>query len=236
MVAEGQVLEVSKIQADRRVLVVEDEPMTRKLLRHSLEVEGLEVLEADCGLRGLSEAAQSLPGLVILDLGLPDIDGREVLRRLREWSSIPVIILSARGEVVDKVEALDLGAQDYVTKPFVPAELLARIRVALREHANEKSEPFYESGGLFVDFTKHKVKVFDKYVYLTPMEFSILRVLVQNRGYIVTKPQMKRLIWGDSKSSTEEQLRVHMTALRKKLRDNGIDGLIKTQYGVGHWI
>lgn len=219
----------------KNVLVIEDDPTTRKLLKAIMESDGMEVIEAEKGRLGLSKLAQCQPDAVILDLGLPDMDGREVLRRMREWSDIPVIILSANGEVENKVEALDYGAQDYVTKPFNAKELLARLRVAFRSKPS-KPEPLFEYGDLCIDFSARVVTVSGDLMHFTPIEYAILRVLAKNKGCFVPKTYIKKLIWGNVISSTDDQLRVHMSSLRKKLKNVGLDGIIKTENGVGYMI
>ena len=219
--------------AVKNVLIIEDDPSVRKLLRMVLESETVNVSEAAKGKDGLVELAKNPPDLLILDLGLPDIDGRVVLRRLREWSDIPVLVLSAREEIDDKVDALDCGAQDYVTKPFNSKERLARVRVALMSQAPEP-EPLFVRGELVIDFSARVVKVSGEVLHLTPIEYTILRLLAKNKGKIVMTSQIKNTIWGNVLSSTDEQLRVHMAMLRKKFRNRGIDNLIKNKIGVGY--
>lgn len=219
----------------RNVLIIEDDPMARKLLRVVIESEGWNVIDAEKGRVGLAKLAKAQPDVVILDLGLPDMDGREVLRRLREWSDIPVLILSSHEEIDDKVDALDCGAQDYVTKPFNAKELLARLRVAFRSKPS-KPEPSFDHGDLHIDFSARIVTVAGKTLHFTPIEYSILRVLAKNKGCFVPKTYIKKLIWGNVISSTDDQLRVHMSSLRKKLKEAGMDGVIKTENGVGYMI
>src|SRR5215217_1075307 len=167
------------------ILVVEDEPALQKFLRVTLEAQNFKVIEATTGEQGLRHASVSVPDLIVLDLGLPDLDGVEVTKRLREWTAIPIIIVSARGKEQDKVVALDAGADDYLTKPFGVGELLARVRVVLRHLASadrESGEPVFESGALTVDLAKRQVAVAGRAVHLTPNEFKLLAVLIKNAG------------------------------------------------------
>src|SRR5690349_11666149 len=217
------------------VLIIDDEKQIRRLLRLALEGTDHQVFEAETGHAGLEEIAYRRPDIVLLDLGLPDMDGVKVLRRLREWSDVPVLILSVRDEPDEKVAALDTGADDYVTKPFDTAELLARIRVAQRRSLTETGEPVFQSGPLCVDFAARQVRLDGVEVKLTPTEYSLLRVLVQNAGKVVTHRQLLRTVWGEKSESQAQYLRVYVTHLRKKLQsDSSAPSLIKTEVGIGY--
>lgn len=220
------------------ILLIEDDPQIRRFLRASLTSQGYRLLEAVTGEEGLSLAASQRPELVILDLGLPDLDGLEVARRLREWASIPMLVLSARGKERDKIAALDLGADDYVTKPFGVGELLARIRVALR-HApgpeKDGKEPVFEVGDLRVDLSRRYVSVRDRQVHLTPIEFKLLAVLVRHAGKVVTHRQLLDSVWGHSFGEQTHYLRVYMQQLRKKLEATPAHPrYLRTEPGVGY--
>ena len=201
------------------VLVIEDEPQVRRFLRTSLKAHGFAVLEAENGALGLREAAQHVPELVLLDLGLPDLDGTEVVRRLRTWSRVPVLILSARGEERNKVEALDAGADDYLTKPFGFAELLARMRAALRRAARPDGpeESVLAHGPLRIDLGRRRVELDGQEVHLTPIEFRLLAVLARHSGRVVTHKQLLTEVWGPQSAEETQYLRVYMTHLRRKL-------------------
>src|SRR3954465_6054666 len=221
--------------AARTALIIDDEKQIRRLLRFALEAADHQVYEAETGQAGLSGIIQHRPDVVLLDLGLPDMEGVKVLRRLREWSDVPVLILSVRDDAEEKVAALDAGADDYVTKPFDTAELLARVRVAQRRSLIETGEPIFTSGALCVDFSARQVKMAGAEVKLTPTEYALLRVLVQNAGKVVTHRQLLRTVWGEKAESQAQYLRVYVTHLRKKLeaRDNA-PRLIKTEVGIGY--
>src|SRR3954447_7952047 len=219
----------------RIALIIDDEKQIRRLLRFALEAADHQVFEAETGQIGLSEIVQRKPDVVLLDLGLPDIEGVNVLRRLREWSDVPVLILSVRDDAEEKVAALDAGADDYVTKPFDTAELLARVRVAQRRSLTETGEPVFDSGPLCVDFAARQVKLDGKEVKLTPTEYSLLRVLVQNAGKVVTHRLLLRTVWGEKAESQAQYLRVYVTHLRKKLETSAsAPSLIKTETGIGY--
>ncbi len=217
------------------VLVIDDERQIRRLLRLTLEAATYHVIEAETGKDGLLEAAQRRPDAVILDLGLPDLDGREVLTRLREWSRVPVLILSVRDDAEGKVAALDAGADDYVTKPFDTAELLARLRVIQRRSVAETGDPVCECGPLRVDLAAHSVTLGREEIKLTPTEFSLLRVLIRHAGRIVTHRQLLREVWGDKAENQSQYLRVYITHLRRKLEPRpGSPRLIHTEVGIGY--
>jgi two-component system KDP operon response regulator KdpE len=204
------------------VLVVEDDPQIRRFLRAALPVHGYRLIEAETGRAGLAEAAARAPEIVLLDLGLPDLDGLEVARRLREWSTVPIIVLSARGLERDKVAALDAGADDYLTKPFGMSELLARLRVALRHAATVATgtaRPVFEVGDLRVDLAAREVSLAGRPVHLTPTEFKLLAVLVRHAGKVVTQRQLLVEVWGPRAASNPHYLRVQMHGLRHKLEE-----------------
>lgn len=217
-----------------RILLIDDEPQIRRLLRVALEAQDYKIIEASTGNDGLVEAASRLPDLILLDLGLPDIKGLEVLRRLREWTQTPVLILSVQDDEEDKVQALDDGADDYVTKPFNTQELLARIRVLLRRN-HDDDEPLFESGPLRIDFAARIVRVGGKEIELTATEYSLLRVLAQHAGKIVTHTQLLNLVWGPKSTEQSQYLRVFMSHIRKKLTTAGVPPeSIRTETGVGY--
>jgi two-component system KDP operon response regulator KdpE len=200
------------------VLLVEDDPQIRRFLRATLPAHGYRMVEAASGADGLTQAATRAPEAVLLDLGLPDLDGLEFIRRFREWSAIPVIVLSARGLERDKVEALDAGADDYLTKPFGVEELLARLRVALRRRAavGERGSVF-TSGDLSVDLASRIVRLGGREVHLTPTEFKLLATLVRHAGQVVTHRQLLVEVWGPGAAAQTHYLRVQMHGLRHKV-------------------
>jgi two-component system KDP operon response regulator KdpE len=204
------------------------------LLRAALEPQNYQVCEAETGQLGLQEAVGRRPDVVILDLGLPDMDGLTVLKRLREWSQTPVLVLSVRDREGDKVAALDNGADDYLTKPFGTAELLARLRVIQRRVPGGPAEPVHVIGDLQVDLAAHVVKVKDHEVSLTATEYALLRVLVQHAGKVVTHKQLLRSVWGPKAEEQSQYLRVYITHLRKKLETTTTGKLIKTETGIGY--
>ena len=203
-----------------RILVVDDEPQIRRLLRAALPGEGYRLLEAGTGREALAMAASQRPDLIILDLGLPDMDGSEVIRRVREWTSVPIVVLSARGKDRDKVAALDAGADDYVTKPFGMGELKARMRVALRHAAQRPGVPAEETvtiGDLAVDFVRREVRLADRRIHLTPLEYRLLSVLVRNAGRVITHRQLLAEVWGPAFEDQAHYVRIYMKRLRDKL-------------------
>ena len=216
------------------VLVIDDESAIRRLLRAALEPQNYQVCEAETGQLGLQEAVGRRPDVVILDLGLPDMDGLTVLKRLREWSQTPVLVLSVRDREGDKVAALDNGADDYLTKPFGTAELLARLRVIQRRVPGGPDEPVHVIGDLRVDLAAHVVKVKDHEISLTATEYALLRVLVQHAGKVVTHKQLLRSVWGPKAEEQSQYLRVYITHLRKKLETTTTGKLIKTETGIGY--
>jgi two-component system KDP operon response regulator KdpE len=225
---------------DALVLVVEDEPQMQRFLRASLTSHGFRVLEAASGASAIVEATTHNPNLVLLDLGLPDVDGIDLTRRLREWSRVPIIVISARGREEDKVEALDAGADDYLTKPFGVNELLARIRVAFRhaeQATSERSTPIIEIGGLHLDLDKREVTVDGKEVHLTPIEYKLLVLLAKNAGKVLTHRQILKEVWGPAYAGQSHYVRVRMAELRRKIEtDAGRPKLFVTEPGVGYRI
>lgn len=220
--------------AKRIVLVTEDEVQIRRLLRVSLERNGYQVIEASTGGEGIDQAIRHQPDLVLLDLGLPDIDGLEVLRRLREWSQVPVIIVSVRGREDDKIKALDAGANDYITKPFGTGELLARLRVVQR-YAQQPNRTIFSSGDLQVDLATRTVKVRGRVVRLTATEYSLLHLFIQHAGKVLTHRQLLSEIWGSHDEQRTGPLRVYMGYLRDKLEaDPAKPRLLLTEPGVGY--
>jgi two-component system, OmpR family, KDP operon response regulator KdpE len=198
-------------------IVIDDEPQIRKLLRVALSSEHYTVFEAENGQLGLMEIAFRKPDIVLLDLGLPDIDGIEVIRRLREWSAIPVIVLSVREGIGDKVSALDAGADDYLSKPFHNQELLARIRALLRHAKDPKAQTCITVGNLKVDLSARRVFLDDSEIHLTATEYAILRLLAVNCGKVITHKQLLKEIWGPASVGNSHYLRVYMRQLRKKI-------------------
>jgi two-component system, OmpR family, KDP operon response regulator KdpE len=219
------------------VLVVEDEPQMLRFLRPALSTMGYRLVEAGTGAEALRQAATRAPDLVLLDLGLPDLDGLEVTRRLREWSAVPIIVISARGRESDKIAALDAGADDYVTKPFGIGELLARVRVALRHAARggEQGEPVVTLGDLVVDLDRRRVTSAERDVRLTPIEYRLLAVLVKHAGKVLTHSYLLREVWGPGYVGQTHYLRVYMAQLRRKLeRDPAQPRRLLTEPGVGY--
>lgn len=218
--------------------MVEDEPQVMRFLRASLPSQGYRLVEATSGEQALVEAASWSPDLVLLDLGLPDMDGVDVARRLREWSKAPIIVLSARGQEKDKIQALDAGADDYLTKPFGVGELLARMRVALRNAARSAAaggEPVFETGELRVDLGARRVFVASQEVRLTRTEYRLLATLVQNAGKVMTHRQLLREVWGPGSVDQSHYVRLYMAQLRHKLeQDPARPRYLLTETGVGY--
>lgn len=219
-----------------RILVIDDEEQIRRLLRISLASQGYEVLEAGNGEQGLELAATRTPELIVLDLGLPDRDGREALEEIRGWSRVPVMILSVRGGENEKVRALDAGANDYVTKPFGMQEFLARIRNLLRARIpDEHGGGRYDDGYLSVNLQQREVAVRGRYVQLTRKEYSFLRILFMNRGRVVTHNQLLRAVWGPSHATDTHYLRIIVRRLRRKLGDEPTEPrYLFTEPGIGY--
>lgn len=220
------------------VIVIEDEPQIRRVLRLTLEANGFRCFEAESARRGLLDATAIRPDLLLVDLGLPDRDGIEVIRNVREWSAVPIIVLSARSQEAAKIAALDAGADDYVTKPFTVGELLARLRVALR-HAAARGRPeagrVFAIGALRVDLFRRQVFVNGQEVHLTPIEFRLLTVLIQNAGQVVTYNHLLRDVWGPGKLDQSHYVRTYIGDLRRKLEaDPARPAYLLTEVGVGY--
>jgi len=219
------------------IIVIEDEAQIRRFLRASLASEGYHVIEAENGKQGLTEAATRKPDLLILDLGLPDMDGVEVVKGVRAWSSVPIIILSARSQGSDKISALDAGADDYLVKPFDVGELLARIRVALRHlsSAANGEEGVFLVDVLKVDMIHRKVTVSNSEVHLTPIEYRLLTVLVKHAGKVLTHRLLLKEVWGPSYVEHTHYLRIYMRILRHKIeKDPARPRFLLTEVGVGY--
>jgi two-component system KDP operon response regulator KdpE len=218
------------------IVLIEDEPQIRRFLRATLGSQGYRLHEATTGEDGLIDAATRQPDLVIIDLGLPDIEGLEVIRRLREWSRVPIIVLSARGQERDKVAALDAGADDYVSKPFAVGELQARLRVALRHAAaGDSGEPTVTVGDLRIDQVKRQITVAGKEVHLTPIEYRLLTTLARHSGRVMSQRQLLKDVWGPNQTEQAHYLRVYMGTLRRKLeRDPARPRYLLTEPGVGY--
>jgi two-component system, OmpR family, KDP operon response regulator KdpE len=218
-----------------RILVVDDEKQIRRMLKAALEGYGYDIAEAASGQEGLSQTSIFHPDVVILDLGLPDIDGIEVIERLREWTQVPVIVLSVREHEDDKIKALDVGADDYVTKPFSMGELLARLRAALRRTAGSEDTPILTFGELSVDIAHRNVSVRGEEVKLTPTEYEVLKYLAQQAGRVVTHRQLLKAVWGSNYQEHSQYLRVYVGQLRRKLEvDPSQPAYIITEPGVGY--
>jgi two-component system KDP operon response regulator KdpE len=220
------------------VLLIEDEPQMRRFLRAALGAQDYRLVEAATAREGLAQAASRNPDIVLLDLGLPDRDGLEITRELRQWSAAPIIVLSARHREQDKVEALDLGADDYLTKPFGVEELLARIRVALRHAAQPAGgplEPVFEAGDLRVDLARREVRRGGQEVHLTPTEYKLLTLLIRHAGKVLTHRQLLKEVWGVNYADQSHYVRVYMAQLRQKLEnDPARPRLLITEPGVGY--
>ncbi len=226
---------MSNFPAD--ILIIDDERQIRRLLNLTLTGAGYHVRECENGQLGLSETALKRPDAIILDLGLPDINGLEVLKQLREWTQVPILILTAWDREDEKVDALDAGADDYLTKPFSIQELLARIRVSLRHFSLPENEPVFERGNLRIDFSKRQVFIDGKEISLTPTEYDLLRVLVQHQGRVITHRQLLREVWGEAYEGEAHLLRVNISNLRHKIeKDPSQPELILTDAGVGYRI
>jgi two-component system KDP operon response regulator KdpE len=220
------------------VLVIEDEPQMRRFLRAALESHGYRPVEAGNAREGLAQASGRTPDAILLDLGLPDGDGIDLTRRIREWSATPIIVISARGREQDKVSALDAGADDYLTKPFSLDELLARLRVALRHAARPDggaAEPVFTVGDLRVDLERRQVLVADEEIHLTPTQYKLLATLVRHAGRVRTHRQLLKDVWGPNAVEQTPYLRVYMTQLRHKLeKDPARPRYLTTEIGVGY--
>ncbi len=223
------------IETGQRVLVVDDENAIRRYLRTALTAQGFTTFEASTGIEAINAVLSNRPDIIILDLGLPDIDGIEVTRRLREWSQTPIIILSVREAEIDKIAALDAGADDYLTKPFGTGELLARMRVAMRHLTDKTDEPQLEVDGLKMDLSRRLVTVDGQEISLTPTEYDILRLLMQNAGKVLTHRQLLRQVWGTAYEKEMHILRVNISNLRRKIEpDPARPHYLLTESGVGY--
>jgi two-component system KDP operon response regulator KdpE len=219
----------------QQILVVDDELQIRRFLKISLEAHGYHVHDAENGHDALVKAAQLRPDLIILDIGLPDIEGLEVLTRLREWTHVPVIMLSVRDSDRDKIAALDAGADDYLTKPFSVEELMARMRVAQRHTRPEPESSIFTTGDLQVDFTRRLVTIKGEPVKLTPTEYALLRLMIQHAGKVLTHRQILREVWGPEYVEETHYLRVYFAQLRQKLEaDPTLPRIFLTEPGVGY--
>jgi two-component system KDP operon response regulator KdpE len=220
------------------ILLIEDEPQIRRFLRATLSAHAYRLVEAGTGKEGLDQAAMLLPDVIILDLGLPDMDGLDVARQLREWTETPIIVLSARGQEFDKIAVLDAGADDYLTKPFGVGELLARIRVALRHKARasqDTASPVFTEGDLRVDIARRQVFIRDEEVHVTPIEWKLLATLVQHAGKVLTHRQLLKEVWGPAYTTETHYLKVYMGHLRHKLEiDPARPRYFRTEPGVGY--
>jgi two-component system KDP operon response regulator KdpE len=219
-----------------KILVIDDEPQIQKLLRVTLKAQGFEVVAASTGEEGILQATMVRPDLIVLDLGLPDIPGMEVLHRIREWTQIPIVVLTAKDREEDKITALDSGADDYVTKPFGMGELLARIRVELRHNAKSQDEPILNFGRLVIDLSGRTVELNGEKIKLTPTEYELLKILATNAGRVMTHKQLLQQVWGGHQYDTDSHyLRVYIGHLRKKIEiDPARPNLIITEPGIGY--
>jgi two-component system KDP operon response regulator KdpE len=224
--------------SDWIVLVVEDEAPIRRFLKAALEAQGFKLLEATTGAQAIAMAASHNPDIILLDLGLPDIDGLEVIQRIREWSHTPIIVISARGKDKEKVDGLDAGADDYLAKPFSVEELSARMRVAIRHVSQSrigKEGPIFQTGDLRVDLASRMVWLAGQEIHLTPIEFKLLSVLVRHSGRVITQGQLLKEVWGHGSDEQAHYLRNYIHHLRHKLEtDPARPGYLRTEPGVGY--
>ena len=219
-----------------QILIIDDEPQIRKLLKVTLHAHQYAVSEAATGEEGLRQATLTSPDIILLDLGLPDRSGMDVLAGIREWSNVPIIVLTAKDREEDKITALDSGADDYVTKPFGMGELVARIRVALRHMAKSTHEPVLEAGELSIDLAQRIVKLRDDRIKLTPTEYELLKVLATHAGKVVTQRQLLQQVWGSQHNESDSHyLRIYIGHLRKKLEEDSTrPQWIITEPGIGY--
>jgi two-component system KDP operon response regulator KdpE len=218
-----------------KILVIDDETQIRRMLRIALKSEGYDISEAENGEQGLSSILRLQPDLVVLDLGLPDMDGQTLLRELRSWSTVPVIVLSVRNSDREKVQLLDAGAQDYVTKPFSIEEFLARVRANLRDHIKQQSAQILDDGYLYIDLGKRLVKTDNNPVNLTPKEYAVLSKLAKVPNCVITQTQLLQEIWGPTHQEDSHYLRIIVSHLRQKLGEDPAEPkYIKTEAGVGY--
>jgi two-component system KDP operon response regulator KdpE len=217
------------------VLIIDDEIQIRKFLRAPLDAYGFKVVEAATGREGISQTAKYKPDLLLVDLGLPDFDGKQVIRELREWTQVPIIVLTARDQEQEKIDALDAGADDYVTKPFGVGELLARIRVSLRRSLTPENEPILTYGELAADLNLRRVTKNGLEVKLTPNEYEIVKTLIKHAGRVLTHKQILQAVWGNEYGSDTQYVRVYINQLRRKLEDDPArPAYIITESGVGY--
>jgi two-component system, OmpR family, KDP operon response regulator KdpE len=225
-------------QGNPVIVVIEDDPAMRLFLRTGLGAHGFKVFEADRGKQGIVESGIRKPDLIILDLGLPDMDGVQVIKTIREWSVMPIIVLSARSNEQNKIDALDAGADDYLTKPFGLGELLARIRVSMRHSVScpeQDQNGVFTSGALKVDLLKRQVFVGDREVHLTPIQYRLLSVLIKNAGKVLTHQYLLKEVWGPSYRDNQHYLRIYMSQLRQKLEtDPAQPQYLLTESGIGY--
>lgn len=219
----------------QRILVVDDEPQILRFLRPSLAAAGYDVMTAETGTEALKTAATSAPAAILLDLGLPDMDGKDVISGLRQWSKVPIIVVSARDREAEKIAALDLGADDFVNKPFAIGELLARLRAALR-HADGRTNDISVIcvGDLAINIASHSVSLGGKPIRLTPKEFDLLSILARNAGRVVTHRQVLTAVWGPAHANDIQYLRVFIGQLRQKLARGGVGDIIETEPAIGY--
>ncbi|MCC6095257.1 MAG: response regulator [Bilifractor sp.] len=221
------------------ILVVEDDPSVRNLITTTLKMYDYNFLTAGNGQTAIMQTASHNPDVMFLDLGLPDMDGVDVIRKVRTWSELPIIVISARSEESDKIEALDAGADDYLTKPFSVEELLARLRVSLRRlpllRAAAEASPVFTNGGLVINYPAETVTLDGRELHLTPIEYKLITLLARNEGKVLTYPYITKAIWGESAESEMASLRVFMATLRKKLENGkGSQNFIQTHIGIGY--
>lgn len=220
-----------------RIVIIEDENQIRRFVHMALEAENFDVIDADSGKRGLIEASTRQPDLLIIDLGLPDVEGKEVIRQIRSWSGMPIIVLSARNSEEEKVAALNIGADDYLTKPFGIPELVARVRAHLRRCQSDKNEgdPIVRFGDVIIDLAAHTVTRANTEIHLTPIEYRLLQTLISARGRVVTHSQLMLAVWGPNYSERSHYLRIYMGHLRQKLEHNPAQPeFLLTELGVGY--
>lgn len=219
-----------------KIVIIDDEPQIRRLLKMSLQAYDYKIYEAEAGREGLLLAASVRPDLLLVDLGLPDMDGKDVVRELREWSKVPIIILTAREQEQEKIMALDLGADDYVTKPFSMGELMARMRVCLRRSsAGEQEEPELVCGGIRMQLLQHSVTVDGREVKLTPTEFDLLKVMLRYAGRVLTHKQLLKAVWGSEYDDDLHYIRIYMRQLRRKIeQDPAQPRYLITEAGIGY--
>ncbi len=223
------------MDSTNRILVIDDESQIRKLLKVSLKSQGFYIEESHDGRDGINKVAIIKPDLVILDLGLPDMDGKEDIREIREWSNVPIVILTARDQEQEKIEALDNGADDYITKPFGIGELLARIRVCLRRKTEDENEHIFNFGGLIIDLVNRRITVDNMEIKLTPTEYEIIKVLAQNAGKVITHKQLLKKVWGNAYDNDNNYIRVYIGQIRRKIEPNPAQPCyIITESGVGY--